>query len=76
MKKNFLITLTNIKQFIRVPKLDTHKQKERKQKIVELTKEMLNCEKEEKVDFAKQDKLKAEINNIVAKMYGFSNTSC
>ena len=48
-ERNFSITLTNIKQFIRVPKLETQEQQSRKQKIIELTEEMLNCEQEEQV---------------------------
>ena len=36
-ERNLSITLTNIKQFIRVPKLDTQEQQDRKQKIIELT---------------------------------------
>ena len=68
-EKNFSITLTNIKQFIRVPKLDTQEQQERKDKVIELTEEMLNCEKQEQVDFIKRDQLKEEIDKIVEKMY-------
>jgi hypothetical protein len=75
-ERHLQISITDIKQFIRVPKLDTQEQQDRKQKIIELTEEMLNCEKQEQVDFAKRDKLKVEIESIVAKMYGFSDASC
>jgi hypothetical protein len=63
-ERNFSITLTNIKQFIRVPKLETQEQKDRKQKIIELAEEKLNCKKEEQVDFAKQDKLKHKLTTL------------
>ena len=63
-----LVATKDIKKYIRPPLINSQEQQDRKQKVIELTEQMLELDEQEQ--YEARDKIKEEIDKIITDMYG------